>query len=362
MPMESVTTGPETTAEIRTALERALGAAGAPGDFALLDYPAYFNIGDHLIWLGALEWACSLPGARLRYVSSAGSFSQERLRRCGARTLVFTGGGNVGDLWPYHQKFRERVIAANPGLRVVILPQSVYFRSDGGLREACRVFNAHPDLTLFVRDRGSFDAARSSFTRCNVVLSPDMAFMLSGMPCFEPDAGEAGRVLFHARNDRELSGGELPLPDALRSADRSDWCTMTPLSRLVQRIVARLPWAWPGSSRNGAAGAAGPGRRGAAWEWAESLEPLAGAPLHLRSLRFALRGARQFAPYGTIVTNRLHGHILAVLMGKPNVLLANAYHKNEAFYRTWTCRIPWAKFASRGSDLQTEFEALARSA
>ena len=53
----------------------------------------------------------------------------------------------------------------------------------------------------------------------------------------------------------------------------------------------------------------------------------------------------QFCQYETIVTDRLHGHILCTLLNIPHVFLPNSYHKNASFYRHWTAAVPSSVFA-----------------
>jgi len=57
------------------------------------------------------------------------------------------------------------------------------------------------------------------------------------------------------------------------------------------------------------------------------------APLARRRLE---RGCRLLASAGAIVTDRLHGHVLCLLLGIPHVLLDNNYGKVRSFYETWT--------------------------
>lgn len=54
-----------------------------------------------------------------------------------------------------------------------------------------------------------------------------------------------------------------------------------------------------------------------------------------------------------VVTDRLHAHILSLLMGIPNVLLDNSYGKVRRFYDEWTSSSPLTHFA------QTPEEAFA---
>ncbi|MCC6932449.1 MAG: polysaccharide pyruvyl transferase family protein [Deltaproteobacteria bacterium] len=47
-----------------------------------------------------------------------------------------------------------------------------------------------------------------------------------------------------------------------------------------------------------------------------------------------------------IITDRLHGHILALLLGKPLVFLNNNNGKLKNFYQTWTRDHPLVHFAT----------------
>ncbi|UIF89512.1 polysaccharide pyruvyl transferase family protein (plasmid) [Cupriavidus necator] len=45
----------------------------------------------------------------------------------GSTTIVFHGGGNLGDLYPLHDNFRKLVIKRYPNNKIVILPQTIHF-------------------------------------------------------------------------------------------------------------------------------------------------------------------------------------------------------------------------------------------
>ena len=57
------------------------------------------------------------------------------------------------------------------------------------------------------------------------------------------------------------------------------------------------------------------------------------------------RGCRILARGRVVVADRLHGHILSLLMGLPNVVLDNSYGKTRAVYETWTARCELATWA-----------------
>ena len=46
-----------------------------------------------------------------------------------------------------------------------------------------------------------------------------------------------------------------------------------------------------------------------------------------------------------VVTDRLHGHILSMLLGKPHVILDNSYGKLSSFHEKWTTGVDGVHFA-----------------
>jgi pyruvyl transferase EpsO len=329
-------------AEIRATLDEALAPLGRFAECALLDYPYYFNVGDHLIWLGAVSWLHK-NGVAIRHAAGQLDFAQRLLEaKAPEGPLVFTGGGNFGDLWPDHQNFREHVIARNRRRAVWILPQSVYFRSPQNLERAKRVIGSHPDITICLRDEVSFRTATQHFGSARLIYAPDMAFelceFLKPPDEYAPAAGRA--VLYLSRTDQEFDSE--PLWDAAHGirVDQSDWFNMGRREQWALRLSRRLPR---------------PVKRGALLHALpqavsrESQEPCwsgEGGFFHARSLGFLRRAVSQFLPYGAVVTNRLHGHVLSCLIGKPNVLLPNSYHKNAAFFASWTRDLPRSHFAA----------------
>jgi pyruvyl transferase EpsO len=64
-------------------------------------------------------------------------------------------------------------------------------------------------------------------------------------------------------------------------------------------------------------------------------------------LRF---GAQMLGRSDVVVTDRLHGHILSLLLGKPHVVLDNSYGKVRSFFETWTSAASVAHWASSADD------------
>ena len=53
-----------------------------------------------------------------------------------------------------------------------------------------------------------------------------------------------------------------------------------------------------------------------------------------------------------VVSNRLHGHILACLLGLPNLLFDNSYGKCSDYFHTWHANLTFARLvaADQGSN------------
>lgn len=227
--------------------------------------------------------------------------------------LLLHVGGNFGDLYPRHQRFREAVIARYRDRRIVVLPQSIHFQDEANAAPIAAAIAAHPDVTLMVRDHASEAFASRRFD-CRVMLVPDMAFMIGAIePPIMPDV----HLFALLRRDQERV-----LPDAKGLAGlpfthiAADWPaeqrTRGIAGRLPRALRARLPAAWQG------------------WhpESPAAFEALARRRVDT-GLRLLVRGRR-------VLTDRLHAHILSLLLGKPHIVLDNSYGKIARFAAAWT--------------------------
>jgi exopolysaccharide biosynthesis predicted pyruvyltransferase EpsI len=301
----------------------------APGTkCALLDVPTTANWGDNAIWVG--ERRCLLQaGMRIVYESDDLLFSPHALeRRLDDGIIVLHGGGSVGDIYPTRQSFREMILTRFPNRRIIQLPQSIFFREKQNLDRAKQVFEGHRDFTLLVRDSMSLAAAKAHFD-VDLRLSPDFAFGIGPLARVgDPDYD----LLWLDRKGPEAverSAVDLP-PNSLRS----DWSLptrrtlgtfrlLTPvvIDRALRRIEAKAP------------------RAGSAIRPCRKALLSRIGPSRLRLATSFLSQAR------VVITDRLHGHIVSVLLGIPSVLLDNRIGKLRAYYDTWTSQVDIAHLA-----------------
>ncbi len=286
-----------------------------------LDYPIHGNVGDLLIHAGtdrffsangyevigrfSIHEFCLThrPGKPL-------VFFKDSVRRLDdlvgtGATIVFHGGGNLGDLYPDYQLFRELVIARYPETPIVILPQSIHFERRANRAATAKAFAAHRRLFIFARDRESLEFARSDCD-CPAALMPDMAHALWGsLPRHD---GHGTRTLHFRRRDKEATAGL----DA--DIETFDWDDLVgTLDRFMIRALRKMQ------------SAEFPSRHivpnHIAWGLYRD---------HLMR-----RSVSHVGRYGRVVTDRLHGLILSALLALPVICEDNSYGKVSRYYTQW---------------------------
>jgi exopolysaccharide biosynthesis predicted pyruvyltransferase EpsI len=325
----------ELIAALRTRIEETLRPllAGS-GPVALLEFPNHPNVGDSAIYLGALSCLAALGQLAPAYLCDFRTYDRALLARrlASGGTILLSGGGTFGDVWEEHHRRREEIVAAFPEHRIVQLPQTVHFRSRSALARARAVFQAHPDFLLLARDRRSLATAREELA-VRTQLCPDLAFCLG--PLARP-AAPTQPLLWLARTDLEAAASALPEPPV---GVRTDWLAERPSARrLLTELLVRLV-RLPLLDR----------------ALREALTATY-APLARERLR---RGCRLLSTGRTVVTDRLHGHILCVLLGIPHLLLDNSYGKVSSFHETWTSGLELVRFAGSAEEALAHVQAAA---
>ena len=91
----------------------------------LLDAPYYHNIGDVLIWTGE---QCYLLDNHIEclYTASYETCTFPMIDK--DVTVLFNGGGNLGDIYHEHMDFLLSVVRHYPNNRIVVLPQTIYYK------------------------------------------------------------------------------------------------------------------------------------------------------------------------------------------------------------------------------------------
>lgn len=290
-------------------------------DFVYLDVPHHFNSGDTLIWEGTMQFISKLPykcKCVTNAFSPAAGKAVDKVRHAAKSSILLHGGGNFGDLWTLHQKFRNQVITNCGDIPVIILPQTIYYHDEDNLKKDADFFSSHPNVTLCVRDYASLDIARTYFPANNPILVPDMAFCIdfekSGIP------NPIQRTLFVLRNDKELSGS-LKYDIVPTDATVSDWPTIAPGHHLQHLHTSALNWCARFDSRLGTDIRS----RLEDYYWNNEIRK-----------KIVDNAVDFIGRYRNIYTTRMHAAILSVLLNRDKIILFdNSYGKSSSFADAW---------------------------
>lgn len=294
--------------------------------YALLDFPNHFNVGDSAIYVGETILCRQHFGKDPHLVSEIYEDDLHRIERMDPSVvLLLHGGGNFGDLYPRHQIFRELVVSRFPDRKIVFLPQSIHYSDQRNLSQTQRILNGHPDLTIMVRDDVSYEFATKNF-ECSTVLVPDSAFMIGAV---EPDIDPDLKVLLLLRDDKEsivtVGAEAVNLPQPAKIVDwPHDWQRKRKIDSLPRSIRAWLPPRVQGQF------------------------PVTPAGFEVLARKRVRRGFNILSCGEVIISDRLHAHILATLLGKPHLVLDNNYGKVGSFMKVWTTGV----IAQQVSDLE----------
>lgn len=339
-------------ARCQTRLSSALAEYVPPGSTVVyLDYPIHGNTGDQMLMLGTEAW---FKQSRFDVV---GRWHIDNFRFPAiphGAIILCHAGGNMGDLYRY-QRHREAVVRAYPDHRILFLPQTIFYRDPSRLRRSAEILRRHDDLHLFVRDRRSHELAAREFQTTTLSLVPDIAsflYPISGRLDVHTDPEhEKTELLYLMRRDWEWTDvtpvpgrtGMLGLPDVLTFINPSR--RRSPVTTEGHSPAVCLDWYETAPVHSYAAWSA----LAAAFFLGRLLNA---KRFHSRWQQLAnsmvIRGARRIRRARCLVTNRLHAHLLACMVGTPSILLDNCYGKCSAYYNTWHSELRCSRFANQG--------------
>ena len=282
-------------------LDRVLPA----GQLALVDFPDHSNVGDSAIWLGEMAYL-RRSGRLPAYYSAIADFDDAACRAAiGGGAILIHGGGNMGTLWPKHEAFRLHLLRTHRGRPIIQMPQSIHYADPAAAAEMAEAIRAHGQFTLLVRDARSLAFAEQHFD-CDIRLCPDAALML-GRQRRDPATVPVFALL---RTDHERAADEATLPAGVVA---DDWLEEDAGQKRRLRLSLKLGRLF---TRDPMAQRAARQRRLAEWRFQRGLTMLSAGEL--------------------VVTDRLHAHILSLLLDIPHVLLDNSYGKVAGFADQWT--------------------------
>ncbi|CUH20572.1 Putative pyruvyl transferase EpsO [Jannaschia seosinensis] len=281
--------------------------------YSVVDYPAYNNIGDSAIWTGQRRALLDVFKKAPRYVASQQDYKKDIEAFCGDGVIFINGGGNFGNLWPQRQEFRLQIIRDHPHRKIVQLPQSICFSGSEYIDETKYLIGSHKNFHLCVRDQPSFDFASREFD-CPVYIAPDAAHCISTYKA----APSRQEIFSLIRSDKESLTPDLydllspygPTAD-WEGISRYFYETEGAIDKFFRR---KLQHKFPSSN----------------------IIMSYRLKMYDRMAQNAVdRGTKLLSQGKLIISDRLHAHIICVLMGKRHISIDNANGKVGEYIRKW---------------------------
>lgn len=278
-------------------------------DYVYLDVPGYFNIGDHLIYCGAMAILKRIPHQCV-YQSTVENVVDKRIPK--DTVIVLQGGGNWGD--SFYTPFRNRIVASFPENKIVIMPQTIRYYDEADLKRDAVLYANHRNLHLCARDRRSFKLLETCFSANHIYLLPDSSVGLCDVfPKWE-DRNQR-KSLYLKRTDEE-SALE---PWKIENVDVRDWDTI-----LEDIAFNRVLYPYMGIRKFKKIMGADIMKRDANRYIISVMEPF-----------FKKKIPAYFCGYNKLYTTRLHGLLLAKLLDMPVEYQDTRFGKISGYCETW---------------------------
>ncbi len=303
----------------------------------LLDYPNYSNVGDSLIWLGEIAYL-KIRGLKVNYVCDTENYNKNNIRKIINKNsiILMNGGGNFGTLWEKVHQFRLKVIQDFPSIKIIQLPQTAYFDEEEKIKEIADVIRQHGNYTFLARSKKTYDFANEHLD-AELHICPDMAFFIGGI---SPDLNPKHDRFILSRADLEKFSDALSDKAQFNqnlNYEIADWMNASKYERFLHRLEMHSGWLRKIVDPNNLLLLC-------LWN-------------HLSRVRMK-RGIKLLSSGRVVMTDRLHAHILSILIGKPHVIADNSYGKISDFYQTWTFKNTKSVLVSDLSRLHSEADKL----
>ncbi|MFV8806035.1 polysaccharide pyruvyl transferase family protein [Aerococcus urinaeequi] len=178
------------------------------GRFVVIGTPNSGNLGDHAI-VEAQKRFLKEHFPEKEYVEISINhykFDYNNIKRMINKrdVIIICGGGFLGNLWPNAELMVRNVLSTFHDNKVIIMPQTINFderfNKDEELKLSKLSYNSHNNLTLFLREKQSYEFVMSEFSASvNPKLVPDIVTTME----YASKKNTRNDVLMVLRSDKE---------------------------------------------------------------------------------------------------------------------------------------------------------------
>lgn len=276
--------------------------------------PDYANIGDIAIYLAQVKLLNEVyPDRKIIEIPMFDFYEWiEELKRVLNEDDIITiiGGGNMGSVYKGAEVRRIDLVKCFPNNKIIGFPQSTsyYCKNDGDLyRLYLKIYDENKNITFFFREKLSYDIIRTKI-RNETYLVPDMAMYLMNKIDFDKKI-ERSKIMLCFRNDIEKV---------------TDNNIVSFISNLFSDDDVEIMDTYLGDFR---------------------------VDLSKREEMFN-NMINKFRESKIVITDRLHGMILALITKTPCIAFDNATKKISSSYDTWLKDIPYIRIVDNINGLE----------
>lgn len=238
--------------------------------------------------------------------------------------VVSTGGGNLGNKYPFSEKIHQDIAKTFVDNRVIIMPQTIWYTTDEAgqksLSKAVKIYGGHKRLLLAVREEKSYQFAKEKLG-VNVVLVPDIV-LFDGIlnnrrkePANSVSQDNANKAVVCLRNDLEAALGSGQRKAIIK--------TVKGAYKTVKRIDTQKSYCIAVEQRQ------------------QELEAF----------------FQEIKSADLVVTDRLHGMIFAAISQVPCIVYDNSNGKVKGVYE-WIKELPYILYRESCEHLQEDILTL----
>ena len=267
----------------------------------IIGTPIHTNLGDHLIALAQFDFFKKVGYEReiIEIPTEMFQLYKVRLKKAFNRNsrIFINGGGWMGNLWPNEELLMQEILETFGDHQIIVFPQTIYFDENIKpytelIESANQIYEKCKDLTLFVRDRKSYEIARTIYPLVRVNLVPDIA--ISYYDSAPKNLHLSKKIVGYClREDRELFR-DYEIELELRTILKQRGYTEKPIDTITKVRI----------------------------------------PTFLRE-NVVKKRLKRFSEYSLIITDRLHGMLFAYLTDTPCIVFDNKTHKISNVYNEW---------------------------
>jgi len=226
--------------------------------------------------------------------------------------ITIIGGGNFGNLYYSIEKCRQYFIKSFPKNKIVCFPQTIDFSNDKKgkreLKKAIKLYGKHENLTLFAREKKSYNLMKKQFIKNKVFLVPDIVLALNEKEPIEKR--EYITLCFRKDKEEKISNNK------------------------KQHMIEVLKDKYK--------------------------ENLIEQDTHIGNKKININEREKvlqkiwtsFKKSKIVLTDRLHGMIFCAITGTPCIAFPNSNGKIQSTYETWLKNVPYIEMTDENFEIE----------